>query len=154
MNTFKKIVALGFFIGVLAVAVAAVTVAQQRGGRDRMPGRMPQDNQQPDDQMQPRCREFMQRRRQMLDEIAAMEQRLMEMVETLNTAADEQARMDALVALVNELADQHIEMFRKIQRMHEDGMRHTGMHMRYGPRSMMGCPMMSDDMDGAGDTSP
>ena len=63
MDTFKKCVALGFFIGVLAVVVAAVTLAQQRGERDRMDGRMEQENRHPDlERMEQGRREHRQRR--------------------------------------------------------------------------------------------
>ncbi|MFW6146203.1 MAG: hypothetical protein ACOC7R_02600 [Planctomycetota bacterium] len=150
MSKFKKIVAMGVFVGfvgALAVVVAAVTVAQQRGGRGRMGGPMHGRTAERDQrQIEQRCRQYMERRRQRLDEIRAMERRLQDRVEMLDTAQDDQARRDALVLLVNELADQHIRMFETIQQMHEDGLRHMGMHMRRGPGSMMGCPMMSDDL--------
>jgi len=141
MSTFKKTVAMGFFVGVLAVAVAAVTLAQQRGGRGRpMPG---QTQDRPGaQQMRQRCQQHMERRRQMLEEIQAMEQRLQSRVDALNAAEDPEARMDALVLLVNELADQRIEMFQKIQQMHEDDLRHIGE-----------CPMMDGAIDDQDDTS-
>ncbi|NLF31879.1 MAG: hypothetical protein GX591_13450 [Planctomycetes bacterium] len=147
MIRFRKIVAMGFLVGVLAVAVTAVTLAQQRGGRGPMQdqGQMQNGDQQ---QMDQRRQQWMERRQQMLAEIQAMEQRLTSMVDALNAAPDQQAQMDALILLVNELADQHIQMFQKIQQMHEEGMRYGGMHGKRRGGGGKPCPMMDGNSTG------
>lgn len=88
--------------------------------------------------MMEKCKEMMAKRAEMEEQMKAMDARLEEKVAAMNTAKAEQ-KMEAMAAVITELASQRKEMREKMG------------HMRHGNMCMMMCPMMGHGGMGAMD---
>lgn len=91
-----------------------------------------------------KCRQMMEKREAMRQEMAAMDAKLQELTKRMNAASGQQ-KVDATAAVVNQLVAQHQAMHRHMEAMGPEMMKHMSEHMAAGggaKTSMMECPMM------------
>jgi hypothetical protein len=87
------------------------------------------------------CREMMAHHQEMMEQMTQMDGRLDQLVADMN-AAQGQARVDAIAAVVSEMVVQRRTMRDRMMTMHQRMMGHMMEHMGEGHDSMSACPMM------------
>jgi hypothetical protein len=96
-------------------------------------------------EMGDRCKQMMAMHNQMMADMKAMDASLDQKVAAMN-AATGQAKVDAMAAVINEMASQRKQMMAKMTGMRDQMMAHMGEHMHSGSTAMrppmMPCPMM------------
>ena len=88
-----------------------------------------------------KCEAMMAEHEKILAEMKAADQRLDELVSTMNSASG-QAKVDATAAAVTEIVAQRKTMRDRMMQMRQGMMSHMMEHMQAGPQSMAMCPMM------------
>jgi hypothetical protein len=88
------------------------------------------------------CKQMMSRHQQMMSEMQAMENKLDELVASMNAAPDAKAKLNAMAAVLTELVSQRRQMRERVMDMQSQMMGHMMGHMQEGPASAMQCPMM------------
>lgn len=135
-------------LAVIALAVALTTVGvfaqQSQPNAGQQPGRgqsgMMSGN------MGDRCKQMMAMHNQMMADMKTMDASLDQKVAAMN-AAKGNAKVDAMAAVINEMASQRKEMIAKMSSMRDQMMEHMGEHMAQSGstamrQSMAQCPMM------------
>lgn len=89
------------------------------------------------------CQAMMERHKEMQSQMAQMDQKLSDLVMKMN-AAKGNDKVEAVAAVVNELADQRKRMHKRMADHQGMMMKHMGAHMQAGASSMMDCPMMKE----------
>jgi len=96
-------------------------------------------------EMGDRCKQMMAMHNQMMADMKAMDASLDQKVAAMN-AATGKAKVEAMAAVINEMASQRKQMMAKMTSMQDQMMAHMGEHMQAGSTamqpSMMQCPMM------------
>ena len=88
----------------------------------------------------------MKQRQKMMGEMQQMDNQLQAKVSAMNSATGDQ-KVQAIAAVVSELARQQHDMFARMEQMHAGMMSHMASHMQSGDKqSMAGCPMMNQGM--------
>lgn len=98
------------------------------------------------DGMAQKCQAMMEKRQKMQQEMAQTAERLKALQKELATAADEK-KQEKLIEIVNILAEHHVAMPQKMQKMMPEMMQHMSEHMAEGMMkgmkdSMQKCMMM------------
>lgn len=91
-------------------------------------------------EMMAHCKEMMGRHQQMMEEMKAADTRLDALVTRLNGASGDDARLDALTAVVTEMVAQRRQMHERMASMPQMMMGHAMQHAAGG--GAMDCPMM------------
>lgn len=101
-----------------------------------------------DDKMMERCREMMQQKQKMMDDMKAQDTQLTEQVAKMNSAPKDK-KMRLMAAVITRMVEQRTEMHVRMEKMQEKMMQHMMEHMQMGKDSMAPCPMMKGmkDMD-------
>lgn len=94
-----------------------------------------------DKKMMARCHEMMQKRAQRMADIKALDEKLDGLVATMNAATGSD-KVEAIAAVVNEMAAQRKVLQEKRSAMQAGMMQHMMEHMQMGKQSLMMCPMM------------
>jgi hypothetical protein len=123
-----------FLIGSMVVLALGAGAASQGDQHQQAEGK-------PSADMMAMCKSMMADRQQLMEEMKASDERLNQLVQTMN-AASGQAKVDATAATVAELVAQRSRMHERMMRMHEGMMGHMMQHSQAGPQSMAACPMM------------
>ncbi len=89
---------------------------------------------------------MMANREKMMQEMARADQRLGELVTTMNAASGMQ-KADATAAVINEMVAERRTMRDGMMQMQDGMMGHMMEHMQAGPASMAMCPMMTSKSD-------
>lgn len=101
------------------------------------------------DQMAQKCQTMMEKRQKMQQEMAQTAERLKALQKELATATDEK-KQEKLIEIVNILAEHHIAMPQKMQKMMPEMMQHMAEHMADGTmrgmKDSMGKCMMMENM--------
>ncbi len=100
------------------------------------------DQVKPASGMESKCQAMMAEREQMMTAMKAADQRLDDLVATMNTAAG-QEKMAATANVVTEMVTERRTMRDGMMKMQEGMMSHMMEHMQAGPASMAMCPMMN-----------
>jgi CII-binding regulator of phage lambda lysogenization HflD len=92
------------------------------------------------------CKQMMAMHTQMMADMKAMDSSLDRKVAAMN-AAKGNAKVDAMAAVINEMATQRTQMMSKMSGMQDQTMAHMGEHMAQSgsaamKQSMAECPMM------------
>ena len=87
------------------------------------------------------CQAMMAEKEKMMADMKAADQRLDDLVTTMNTASDAE-KMAATAAVVSEMATAGRTMRDEMAKMDQDMMGHMMEHMQAGKESMASCPMM------------
>lgn len=124
--------------------LAAVSVAQQPM---QPPGENPAMMQESPDRMA-NCQAMMQKHQQMMEQMAAMDRRLQDLVAEMNRTSGSR-KADKIAAVVNELVMQRAQMRDHMMQMVPQMMPHMMQHMQSGMmkgmmEGMAGCPMMKE----------
>lgn len=90
------------------------------------------------------CDQMMAAHQKMLDEVKAMDSRLDDLTQKMNTATG-QAKIDATAAVVSELVSQRKTMREHMESMQGKMMQHMGEHIAMG-KGLADCPMMKQPM--------
>ena len=98
----------------------------------------------PSADMSAKCKATMAEHEKMTTEMQAADQRLDDLVASMN-ASSGQAKVDATAAALTEMVAQRKMMRDRMMRMHKGMMGHMMEHMQAGPQSMSMCPMMKMD---------
>ena len=93
-----------------------------------------------------RCKQMMTMHNQMMADMKALDASLDEKVAAMNTAKGN-AKVDAMAAVINEMASQRKQMMAKMSNMRDQMMAYMGEHMSQSGSaamrpSMAQCPMM------------
>ena len=99
------------------------------------------DKAKPPSGMEAKCQAMMAEREKMMTGMKATDQRLDELVTTMNTASGTE-KMTATAAVVTEMVTQRRTMRDGMMKMQEGMMSHMMEHMQAGTGSMAMCPMM------------
>ena len=99
------------------------------------------DEVKPPSDMGAKCQAMMAERETMMTDMKAADQRLDDLVATMNTASGME-KMAATATVVTEMATQHRTMRDGMMKMQQDMMGHMMEHMQAGKDSMAMCPMM------------
>jgi hypothetical protein len=91
--------------------------------------------------MAAKCQAMMAEREKMMTDMKAADQRLDDLVATMNTAPGME-KMAATASVVNEMVTQRRTMQAGMMKMQQDMMGHMMEHMQAGKDSMASCPMM------------
>jgi hypothetical protein len=130
----------------LAAAVTATGVLAQQG--QPKAGNQPGSGQSGmmSGNMGDRCKQMMTMHNQTMADMKALDASLDEKVAAMNTAKGN-AKVDAMAAVINEMASQRKQMMAKMSNMRDQMMAHMGEHMSQSGStamrpSMAQCPMM------------
>jgi hypothetical protein len=130
----------------LAAAVTATGVHAQQG--QPKTGNQPGSGQSGmmSGNMGDRCKQMMTMHNQTMADMKALDASLDEKVAAMNTAKGN-AKVDAMAAVINEMASQRKQMMAKMSSMRDQMMAHMGEHMPQSGstamrQSMAQCPMM------------
>lgn len=110
------------------------------------PNRPASDTPKPPSGMETKCQAMMAEKDKMMADMKAADQRLDDLVATMNTASGME-KMTATAAVVSEMVTQSRTMRDGMMKMQEDMMSDMMEHMQSGKESMAKCPMMKP-MDG------
>jgi hypothetical protein len=99
------------------------------------------DTAKPPSGMEAKCQAMMAEKNKMMADMKAADQRLDDLVATMNTASG-MDKMAATAAVVSEIVTQRRTMRDGMMKMQEDMMSHMMEHMQAGKESMAMCPMM------------
>ena len=99
------------------------------------------DKMKPPSGMEAKCQAMMAERDKMMTDMKATDQRLDDLVATMNTASGME-KMAATATVVTEKVTQDRTMRDGMMKMQQDMMGHTMEHMQAGKESMASCPMM------------
>ena len=99
------------------------------------------DNVKPPSDMAATCQTMMAEREKMMADMKAADQRLDDLVATMNTASGME-KMAATTTVVTEMVTQRRTMRDGMMKMQQDMMGHMMEHMQAGKDSMAMCPMM------------
>ena len=99
------------------------------------------DTAKPPSGMESKCQAMMAEKNKMMADMKAADQRLDDLVATMNTASG-MDKMAATAAVVSEMVTQRRTMRDGMMKMQEDMMSHMMEHMQAGKESMAMCPMM------------
>ena len=105
------------------------------------PNRPASDTAKPPSGMEAKCQAMMAEKDKMMADMKAADQRLDDLVATMNTASG-MDKMAATAAVVSEMVTQRRTMRDGMMKMQEDMMSHMMEHMQAGKESMAMCPMM------------
>jgi hypothetical protein len=119
---------------ILAVPGLAAQMAQ-------MPQHAAMDKMNPPSGMEAKCQAMMAEKEKMMADMKAADQRLDNLVATMNTASGME-KMAATATVVTELVTQRRTMRDGMMKMQQDMMGHMMEHMQAGKDSMAMCPMM------------
>ena len=87
------------------------------------------------------CKEMMQQRRKMMEEMKAQDAELTELVATMNSAPEDK-KVDLMANIITKMVEQRSAMTGQMEKMHMHTMQHMMQHMEKGKESMSQCPMM------------
>lgn len=134
-------------LSALAAALATGVLAQQSQTKS---GKQPESAQtgSMSGKMADRCQQMMSMHNQMMADMKAMDASLDQKVSAMN-AAKGNAKVDAMAAVINEMASQRKQMMSKMSGMRDQMMAHMGEHMSQAGgaamrQSMADCPMMKN----------
>ena len=107
--------------------------------------------------MMERCQKMKQEKQQMMADMKAQDDQLMEQVAEMNRAPHGK-KIGLMAAVLTHMAEQRIAMDARKAKMDEEMMQHMMQHMQMDKDSMSECPMMKDmegmkDMKGMDDKS-
>lgn len=141
---------------VLVVAVLSLpfslsaqqTPAQPHAGSEQHKGHMHeghkhdgQEHGKADKPMMEQCKKMMADHEQMMSRMKEMDIQLQEKVDAMDAAKGEQ-KVEAMAAVIKEMASQRKEMQERMMNMHNMKMGHMMGHMGKGGMKMSDCPMM------------
>ena len=92
-------------------------------------------------QMMERCRQMMEQKQKMKEDMKVQDAQLAEQLAKMN-GAPEDKKMDLMAAVLTQLVEQRIAMDARKAKMEEEMMQHMMQHMQMGKESMSQCPMM------------
>jgi hypothetical protein len=119
---------------ILAVPGLAAQMAQ-------MPQHAAMDKMKPESGMEAKCQAMMAEKEKMMADMKAADQRLDNLVATMNTASGME-KTAATAAVVTDMVTSHRTMRDGMMKMQQDMMGHMMEHMQAGKDSMAMCPMM------------
>ena len=93
--------------------------------------------------MMERCKEMMEQKQKMKEDMKAQDAELTEQVAKMNSAPEDK-KMSEMAAVITHMVEQRIAMDARKARMEEEMMQHMMRHMQMGKESMSKCPMMKD----------
>ena len=104
--------------------------------------------------MMEHCQKMKQEKQQMMADMKAQDDQLMEQVAEMNRAPHDK-KIGLMDAVLTHMAQQRIAMDARKAKMDEEMMQHMMRHMQMGKDSMSQCPMMKDmkSMKDMGDKS-
>ena len=104
--------------------------------------------------MMERCQKMKQEKQQMMADMKAQDDQLMEQIAEMNRAPHDK-KIGLMADVLTHMAEQRIAMDARKAKMDEEMMQHMMQHMQMGKDSMSQCPMMKDmkDMKGMDDKS-
>ena len=104
--------------------------------------------------MMERCQKMKQEKQQMMADMKAQDDQLMEQIAKMNRAPHDK-KIGLMADVLTHMAEQRIAMDARKAKMDEEMMQHMMQHMQMGKDSMSQCPMMKDmkDMKGMDDKS-
>ena len=94
-------------------------------------------------EMMARCKEMMEQKQKMKDNMAAENARLTEQVTEMNSAPKDK-KIGLMAAVLTHMVEQRIAMDARKAKMDDEMMKHMMQHMQMGKESMAQCPMMKD----------
>jgi len=130
-------------VSALVAGCAVVVMSAVSGLAAQTPQDQPAaaDQAKPPSGMEATCQAMMAEREKMMAGMKAADQRLDELVATMNTASGME-KMTATAAVVTEMVTQRRTMREGMMTMQEGMMSHMMEHMQAGAASMAMCPMM------------
>ena len=134
----KRIVT-AMMAGCAAVVISAVPGLAAQTPQE--PQRAATNNVKPPSDMAAKCQAMMAKRETMMTDMKAADQRLDDLVATMNTASGME-KMAATATVVTEMVTQRRTMQEGMMKMQQGMMGHMMEHMQAGPGSMVMCPMM------------
>jgi hypothetical protein len=98
--------------------------------------------------MMSHCKEMMEQKQKMNDEMKAQDAKLTEQIAEMNRAPEDK-KMGLMEAILTQMVEQRAAMDVKKSKMQDAMMKHMAEHMQMGKDSMSQCPMMKGmkDMD-------
>ena len=93
--------------------------------------------------MADRCEEMMAQKNKMMVDVKAQDTELAAQVAQMNAASDDK-KIRLMAGVVTQIAEQRIAMSARMQKGHDEMMKHMSEHMKMGEESMSQCPMMKD----------
>jgi hypothetical protein len=143
-----KIKTISRIVPVLAIAAALTTSGALAQQSQPKAGKQPGSGQSGmmSGNMGDHCKQMMTMHNQMMADMKAMDAGLDQKVAAMN-AAKGNAKVDAMAAVINEMATQRKQMMAKTSSMRDQTMAHMGEHMAQSDspamrQSMAQCPMM------------
>lgn len=97
-----------------------------------------------DEQKMSMCHQMMSKHQEMKSKMKEMNQQLEQKVSALDAAAGEEEKLNAVIAVVKELASQHQAMHEHMENMPQQMTSHMGEHIEHS--NMSACPMMKGGM--------
>ena len=134
----KRIVT-AMMAGCAAVVISAVPGLAVQTPQE--PQHAATDNVKPRSDMAAKCQAMMAEREKMMTDMKAADQRLDDLVTTMNTASGMEKTV-ATAAVVTEMVTQRRTMQEGMMKMQQGMMGHMMEHMQAGTGSMAMCPMM------------
>ena len=92
------------------------------------------------------CKEMMQQRHKMMEDMKAQDAELTELVAKMN-GAPEDKKVDLMANIITKMVEQRAAMTGRMEKMHMHTMQHMMQHMEKGKESMSQCPMMKGMKD-------
>lgn len=129
----------------LPLAIVALLFSVSVAGAGMHSG---QTDEKTSDGMEQKCQAMMEKRQKMQQEMAQTAEQLKALQKELATATDEK-KQEKLIEIVNILAEHHVAMPQKMQKMMPEMMQHMSEHMAEGMMrgmkdSMQKCMMMKN----------
>ena len=134
-----KSIVTAMMAGCAAVVISAVPGLAAQTPQE--PQHAATDKAKPPSGMEAKCQAMMAEREKMMADMKAADQRLDDLVATMNTASGTE-KPAATAAVVTEMVTQRRTMRDGMMKMQQDMMGHMMEHMQAGKDSMAMCPMM------------
>ncbi len=93
--------------------------------------------------MADRCEEMMEQKHKMMADMKAQDTELTAQVARMNSASDDK-KIELMAAVVTQMAEQRTAISARMEKGHDEMMKHMSEHMNMGDGSMSQCPMMKD----------
>lgn len=145
------------FAAVFMGAIGKVGFAQERSSPHSIHPQSEEEQEGTSRRMMDSCRQMMEERENMTADVQSMSTKLDELVSKMNSAAGD-AKIEAMTAVINEMASQRQELMKRMTEMQPHMMGHMMRHMQMDTMKKMSgggdCPMMKDTMNKKEEPSP
>lgn len=122
---------------ILGTAVSLAVAQNQMNGDENQHANTQRD-------MKAECQAMMAMHKQMMTDMAASNSELDRLVDQMQSATSERAKLDATAAVVAKLVEQREAMQTRMDRAHMAAMGHIMHHMQANGANMADCPMMRE----------